>query len=199
MCFGPIHTPTDEERRTAFVRSLAIALNTGVFADARYCDPEANSALCDIAASWPNATPELVDSAWTAFEGQFNGANRAKRQAEWDAEIARCMERAGWPESNPRAEGSVVVPGDETSDHQRKAQSCLRGRRGTSLSGMNPIQRRALSRLCFQYGVEFKESDYFVYPRTSSKMAGWAEGWIGGNDGRKLYVRCDPRTGQVHS
>ena len=65
--------------------------------------------------------------------------------------------------------------------------------------GMNDIQRKALSSLCSQYGVEFRETDYFVYPETSSMMAGWAEGWIGGNYGRKLYVSCDPKTGRIHS
>ena len=65
--------------------------------------------------------------------------------------------------------------------------------------GMNDIQRTALSDLCRILGVRFKESDYFIYPETSSMMAGWAEGWIGGNDGRKLYVGCDPRTGQIRS
>ena len=66
-------------------------------------------------------------------------------------------------------------------------------------SGMNDLQRTALSDLCRIHGVQFKDSDYFIYPETSSLMAGWAEGWIGGNDGRKLYVGCDPRTGQIHS
>lgn len=64
---------------------------------------------------------------------------------------------------------------------------------------MNEIQRNALSALCSRYGVEFKESDYFTYSADSSLMAGWAEGWIGGNEGRKLYVGCDPKTGQIHS
>jgi hypothetical protein len=66
-------------------------------------------------------------------------------------------------------------------------------------AGMNDIQRTALSDLCRILGVRFEDSDYFIYPETSSLMAGWAEGWIGGNDGRKLYVGCDPRTGQIHS
>ena len=66
-------------------------------------------------------------------------------------------------------------------------------------SGMNDLQRTALSDLCRILGVQFKDSDYFVYPESSSMMARWAEGWIGGNDVRKLYVSCDPRTGQIHS
>jgi hypothetical protein len=88
-----------EEKRLGFIRALAVALNTGRLLQARHCDQETNFALYDLVKSWPDATPELVESAWTAFEGQFNGANNAKQKAWWDSEFARRMADSGWADS----------------------------------------------------------------------------------------------------
>lgn len=74
---------------------------------------------------------------------------------------------------------------------------------------MNEAQRKALQDICQRYGVEFREEDYLVFPPTSSMMAGWAEGWVGGEAHARhraghilpsttIYVGVSPE-GEVHS
>ena len=62
---------------------------------------------------------------------------------------------------------------------------------------MNEAQRNALKNICERYRVTFKEEDYTVYPASSSMMAGWAEGWVGGML-NTIYVGVSPE-GQIHS
>lgn len=94
----------------------------------------------------------------------------------------------------PPQRGDISIPEYELVDSDQPP-------REAGVPKLNEIQRKSLSDLCSRYGVEFRETDYFTYPETLAMMAGWAEGWIGGNgeSGRKLYVGCDPKTGQIHS
>ncbi len=62
---------------------------------------------------------------------------------------------------------------------------------------MNPAQIARARLLAARYGVEFDEAHYIVYPPTSSMMAGWAEGWVGGSPGT-IYVGISPE-GDSHS
>ena len=69
-------------------------------------------------------------------------------------------------------------------------------------------QRNSLKDISTRYGVEFRESDYFIYALDATMMAGWAEGWVGGNDHAPnhlggsakptIYVGVSPE-GQIHS
>lgn len=86
MCLWD-RSATVEEKRVSFVRALNVAVNTGQAMNAHYCDLETNYALYYVAENWPDVTPELVELAWTAFEGQFNGVNKAKAKAQWDSLI----------------------------------------------------------------------------------------------------------------
>jgi len=73
---------------------------------------------------------------------------------------------------------------------------------------MNEAQRNKLWDMCGRYGVPFREDDYMVYSESSSMMAGWAEGWIGGNthatadrggtDKPTIYVGVSPQ-GDSHT
>lgn len=73
---------------------------------------------------------------------------------------------------------------------------------------MTDAQRARLQDLCERYGVPFNEGDYLVYSANSSMMAGWAEGWVGGNahataerggtEKPTLYVGVSPE-GESHS
>lgn len=55
----------------------------------------------------------------------------------------------------------------------------------------NEAQAAKLQALCDAYRVEYNPDHYFVYPPESMMVAGYAEGWIGGQPGT-LYVGVSP-------
>ena len=62
---------------------------------------------------------------------------------------------------------------------------------------LNPAQEAKLRNLCDRYNVSFDPAHYMVYPATSSMMAGWAEGWVGGSN-NTIYIGVSPE-GDSHS
>lgn len=62
---------------------------------------------------------------------------------------------------------------------------------------LNEAQESKLRDLCKRYNVAFDASHYVVFSQYASMMAGWAEGWIGGEPGT-LYVGVSPE-GESHS
>ena len=62
---------------------------------------------------------------------------------------------------------------------------------------LNPAQEAKLRNLCDRYNVEFSPAHYVVHPSTSSMMASWAEGWVGGSPGT-IFIGVSPE-GDSHS
>lgn len=68
---------------------------------------------------------------------------------------------------------------------------------GLEITAMTHGQRETLVDLCARYRVEFNPEHYRVIPQSASMMAGWVEGWLGGDEST-LYVGVDP-DGRSHS
>lgn len=68
---------------------------------------------------------------------------------------------------------------------------------GLTVTDMTDAQEEKLRDLCERYGVEYDPEHYRLYPSNASMMAGWVEGWIGGQPGT-IYVGVD-RDGSSHS
>ena len=103
----------------------------------------------------------------------------------------------------------ILAEDDDPTGELDRARASFRGEGfgepevyaiGRNDGRMNLLQLLKLWRMCGDYEVEFKESDYFVIPQSSSMMKGYAEGWVGGvcYDGdtpgteRTIYVGVAP-------
>lgn len=81
---------TVEQLKTNFDTCLKNAVELGIWPPSdQGFDDYVDKALTAVAKSFPNPNGGLIAKARKAFEGQLDGSNRARREAELDAWLAQ--------------------------------------------------------------------------------------------------------------